>query len=710
MSGGAKKVALFGLLGAVGCLVGCLLGEALLRAALPGDATSLASTPEPPALKAADAQGAAAPELPRIVPPTPVKPSADFDDFYKRTGAQSGEVQISLRWYNHDDLDLHCVDPFGERIFYRHKIAEKSKGKLDVDENAGPPLQNNPGENIRWRDAPAPLGKYKVSVVLFNRRVNSPTRFKVRIVVDDQVEEFDDTITRPSEERFIKEFEVKPRLSLAAAPELVVNQDDKNVLPIAVARTRFARPLPVTLRVDGDLDGVAIKDATIAADASAAQVEVAAEANARPGTRHLRVTARSGDAEAKTTFRLQIKEPPRALRLSTPSEVRIRRGTSEKFKVLIARDFFRGPVELRWEGLANHLTAPDGLTALPGDSSETHLTLAAGPDADEGARELTLVGIGPNGAFSARQTLKVVVVPAGGWSWLTLLVIGLWTALLAVGLALALVIGQNRYLGRPALPGSQARGVIGGALLAGLAAGVVGQSLFGLLSGAQLLPQLGFLVGWGILGALVGRGLVFFIANLEPKRATLAGGIGGLLGALPFLLAPADAALARFVAAGILGAAIGLVVVLVEMTFRRAWLQVQRGPREVVTVNLGERTVSIGSDGKACTVYVMGVAPVAYRYRLLRGQVTLEDAATGLSQTVGAGHHQKIGTVEVTVCGEAGGGPPPPPPPPPAPVPVRKRPGQEPPPPGTPGGCPKCGLTVSGQPGSRHCFACDVWF
>src|SRR5262249_42253949 len=150
--------------------------------------------------------------------------------------------------------------------------------------------------------------------------------------------------------------------------------------------------------------------------------------------------------------------------------------------------------------------------------------------------------------------------------------------------------GQNHHLGRPLLTGRQALMLLGGGLVAGLLAGMVGQSLFGLLAQAHLLPQLGFLAGWLLLGALVGRGVGFVIPNLGARRATLGGAVGGLIGAGAFIgVSGLGDVVGRFSGAAILGFAIGLMVVLVEVAFRRAWLQITYGPREVGTVNLGTK-------------------------------------------------------------------------------------------------------------------------
>ena len=44
-------------------------------------------------------------------------------------------------------------------------------GKLDIDANAGSSLTKTPQENIFWEEGKnAPLGRYKVSVVLYKKR------------------------------------------------------------------------------------------------------------------------------------------------------------------------------------------------------------------------------------------------------------------------------------------------------------------------------------------------------------------------------------------------------------------------------------------------------------------------------------------------------------------------------------------------------------
>ena len=131
-------------------------------------------------------------------------------------------------------------------------------------------------------------------------------------------------------------------------------------------------------------------------------------------------------------------------------------------------------------------------------------------------------------------TKSGAMLPA--FSLWAVLAIGVWTALLAVGLSLALVAGQNKYLGKPLFASGRVPLwlVIVGAAVAGFVSGTIGQALFFAFLSLGV-AKLGHLLGWMLLGALLGAGVSFFVPNLDAKKAALAGLAGGLLGALAFL-------------------------------------------------------------------------------------------------------------------------------------------------------------------------------
>ncbi len=100
-----------------------------------------------------------------------------------------GTLKINLKWNTTDDLDLHVFDPSGFEIYYGQKEhdCDGVKGQLDVDANASSPYTTRtPQENIFWEEGKnAPIGRYKVRVVLFNKRDNVNTiPFTVTIYPD----------------------------------------------------------------------------------------------------------------------------------------------------------------------------------------------------------------------------------------------------------------------------------------------------------------------------------------------------------------------------------------------------------------------------------------------------------------------------------------------------------------------------------------------
>ncbi|MFP6752537.1 MAG: hypothetical protein VB855_12725, partial [Pirellulaceae bacterium] len=197
-----NKVLMFGVTGAVGCLLGCLLGEGLLKVGLPEETEastpSLVASPEPPVLSST---GTMAPEVPEI-PELPQKgdkadkpPPPEFSDRLKREGGeQFGDVRITLIWNDYNDLDLHCIDPNGEEIFFSHKRSD-SNGELDVDKNIFPTTKQ-PVENIYWPKGGAPDGRYRVFVNYYNHWLGShDSPYKVNVSVEGEQRSFEGTIS-----------------------------------------------------------------------------------------------------------------------------------------------------------------------------------------------------------------------------------------------------------------------------------------------------------------------------------------------------------------------------------------------------------------------------------------------------------------------------------------------------------------------------------
>ena len=85
-------------------------------------------------------------------------------------------------------------------------------------------------------------------------------------------------------------------------------------------------------------------------------------------------------------------------------------------------------------------------------------------------------------------------------------------------MCLALLDGQNRYLGKAPFAPDRVPLVlvILGAIAAVFVSGSIGQALYFVFL-AIGVAKLGFLVGWVLLGGLLGRGVSFFIPNLDGK-------------------------------------------------------------------------------------------------------------------------------------------------------------------------------------------------
>jgi Mg-chelatase subunit ChlD len=298
---------------------------------------------------------------------------------------------------------------------------------------------------------------------------------------------------------------------------------------------------------------------------------------------------------------------------------------------------------------------------------------------------------------------------AGSAGWL-IAASSAWTGVCAAMICLALLAGQQFYLQRR-LPSAlvSARGFVGG-LAAGLLGGLTAQLLFQWLGGAA--EGVFRVLGWAILGGLVGLGMAFVVPNLRAFRGLLGGALGGLAAALGFLLlagALGDVA-GRLVGAFLLGASIGLMVALVEAVSRRVWLEVSYGGKETRSVNLGPEPVRVGGDGRACAVYARGAAAVALRYWLSAGRVMCEDVPARSSAEEPAGRPRRLGGLTLTVRSAAATRAAPPAAEPQAPAPAPVQAPIEPKKTASPNACPACGRVLPGPPGRRYCVVDDLTF
>ena len=252
-------------------------------------------------------------------------------------------------------------------------------------------------------------------------------------------------------------------------------------------------------------------------------------------------------------------------------------------------------------------------------------------------------------AFAVAERMIATTIGSGSGSYAIAFIATVgWTVFVALGIALALVAIQNYFLKREILPQNQAIVVAIGAILAGLAAGVVAQTAMTVLS-AIYLGELGRMFAWAVLGALLAFGMVFVIPNLDKAKALGFGAFGGLLGSIGFLIMTATIGNTggRLLGAFILGACVGLLVAIVETIYRNVWLMVVYDPRNFSQVNLGSQAVTVGS-GKNDTIPISGVGAKEATFLVVGDKIQFTD--THGTQSLIPGNRVKVGKVELVIC------------------------------------------------------------
>jgi hypothetical protein len=118
----------------------------------------------------------------------------------------TGDVQMTLRWNNAADLDLHVTDPSGEEIYFNHPTST-SGGWLDVDAN-GDCSGDAPVENVFWPTGGAPVGNFQVSVVYYGDCGDlEPADYELTVSINGQVVDVrSGTLTTEGESHVIGEY------------------------------------------------------------------------------------------------------------------------------------------------------------------------------------------------------------------------------------------------------------------------------------------------------------------------------------------------------------------------------------------------------------------------------------------------------------------------------------------------------------------------
>lgn len=131
------------------------------------------------------------------------------DKVRKAGGNVEGVLRCSLSWYNTDDLDIHVLEPNGDRIMYNNKRS-RSSGFLDVDMNVNlGDASRDAVENITWTDKSKMYeGEYQVIVNNFTHREATDVGFDVELEFDGKTYSFHyDKMLRDSRSVDVVKFE-----------------------------------------------------------------------------------------------------------------------------------------------------------------------------------------------------------------------------------------------------------------------------------------------------------------------------------------------------------------------------------------------------------------------------------------------------------------------------------------------------------------------
>ncbi len=161
--------------------------------------------------------------------------SGDYTDCDSRTEAPStGDVQVLLSWNNYNDLDLVCIDPNNETVWFRNKRVS-SGGELEIDMNVDYPDSQTPIENIFWQQGGAPNGTYSVFLLYYKKHTTTnETPYKITVKYGNKTEEFSGTIKREGDSIPICTF----TLGNVSNPQ---NPDNPSTLPTRDRRNELQR-------------------------------------------------------------------------------------------------------------------------------------------------------------------------------------------------------------------------------------------------------------------------------------------------------------------------------------------------------------------------------------------------------------------------------------------------------------------------------------
>ncbi|MEG4212152.1 FHA domain-containing protein [Microcoleus sp. S13_B4] len=233
---------------------------------------------------------------------------------------------------------------------------------------------------------------------------------------------------------------------------------------------------------------------------------------------------------------------------------------------------------------------------------------------------------------------------------------GRWFGLVGGGIATAIMFGYYYYIkGKPQIKQALKNGGLFG-LIAGAISGAIAEGIYsGIGNGDNEVLRV---ICWGIAGSLLGLGLAQRIPNLGAFRGMGGGGVGGVLGGCLFILFaynlsgnadPLAQCAGRLAGCAAIGFWIGIMLVVAETLFNKAWLVISYDTGANRTLTLGSEPITFGSDENLSIICIPNVSPVAMRFQLEAGQIVCENLDSGAVSYLRSGDQKKIGNCTITV-------------------------------------------------------------
>lgn len=224
-----------------------------------------------------------------------------------------------------------------------------------------------------------------------------------------------------------------------------------------------------------------------------------------------------------------------------------------------------------------------------------------------------------------------------------------WFGLVGGGIATAIMFGYYYYIkGKPQIKQALKNGGLFG-LIAGAISGAIAEAIYsGIGDGNNELLRV---ICWGIAGSLLGLGLAQRIPNLGALRGMGGGGVGGVLGGCLFILFAYNLSgtAGRLAGCAAIGFWIGIMLVVAETLFNKAWLVISYDTGANRTLTLGSEPITFGSDENLSIICIPNVSPLAMRFQLEAGQIVCENVDSGAVSYLRSGDQKEIGNCTITV-------------------------------------------------------------